>query len=407
MTEILLGIVVFTAIVLILVLVILGARAALVPAGEVEILVNDARTISVRPGVRLLEALAGAGVFLASACGGKGTCAQCRVKVLEGGGAIAPAEASHITRREAAAGERLSCQVTVKRNLRVQVPDEAFGVRRWTCTVRSNRSVATYIKELVLDLPAGEVMEFRAGGYVQIECPPHRVRFADLDIGPEFRDDWEHHGLLRLESRVERPVTRVYSMANYPQETGVVMLNVRIATPPPGSPPDTPPGAMSTYLFSLRPGDPVSVFGPYGEFFARDTDREMVFVGGGAGMAPMRSHILDQLRRIGTRRPMTFWYGARSRRELFYEDLFDRLQAEHDNFRWHVALSEPEAGDDWNGPTGFIHSVLYEQHVRDHPAPEECEYYICGPPMMTAAVIGMLEDNGVEHDYILLDDFGA
>ncbi len=407
MLEIGLGVFMFTAIVLALVFLILAARSRLVSAGEVSITVNEERTIQAPVGSRLLGALADARLFVASACGGGGTCGQCRVKVFEGGGAILPTELTHITKREAAQGARLSCQVTVKQDMRIQVPREVFGVRKWQCTVRSNRNVATFIKELVLELPQGEKLDFRAGGYIQIECPSHHIRFADFDVASRFRDEWDRFGLWRYESRVKDRVTRAYSMANFPGEEGIIMLNVRIATPPAGAPDTVPPGVMSSYIFSLKPGDKVTISGPFGEFFAKDTSNEMVFVGGGAGMAPMRSHIFDQLKRLHTQRRMTFWYGARSFREMFYVDDFNTLQAENPNFRWHVALSDPRPEDNWEGYTGFIHEVLYEHYLRDHPAPEDCEYYMCGPPMMTAAVIKMLEDLGVERENILLDDFGG
>ena len=401
-----LGVALFTTIVLVLVLIILAARSRLVATGQVNIVINDERTIQSPVGTKLLSALASSKLFVASACGGGGTCGQCRVKVMEGGGAILPTETSHINRRQAAAGERLSCQVAVKQDMRIEVPREVFGIKRWTCGVRSNRSVATFIKELVLELPPGEELHFRAGGYIQIEAPPHVVRYADFDVPALFRDDWDRFGLFGLVSTVTEPVMRAYSMANYPEEKGVVMLNVRIATPPPRMP-DVPPGKMSSYIFGLKEGDTVTISGPYGEFFAKETDAEMVFIGGGAGMAPMRAHIFDQLSRLQSRRKISFWYGARSRREMFYTEEFDRLAEEHDNFVWHVALSDPLPEDDWTGYTGFIHEVLFENYLKDHPAPEDIEYYLCGPPMMTQAVLRMLADLGVEKENILLDDFGG
>jgi Na+-transporting NADH:ubiquinone oxidoreductase subunit F len=405
--EIILGVLLFTVIVIALVFVILGARSRLVATGDVDIVINNEKTIKARVGSKLLGALANANLFVASACGGGGTCAQCRVKVFEGGGAILPTETNHISKRDAAQGDRLSCQVTVKQPMRIRVPEEVFGVRKWECTVRSNHNVATFIKELVLELPEGEEVPFRAGGYIQIECPPHHVKFADFDVEERFRADWDRFDLWRYESHVKDPVLRAYSMANFPLENDIIMLNVRIATPPPGASPEVPPGAMSSYIFSLKPGDKTTISGPFGEFFARETENEMVFVGGGAGMAPMRSHIFDQLERLNSRRKMSFWYGARSKREMFYVDDFDGLAAAHDNFGWHVALSDPLPEDSWTGYTGFIHNVLYEHYLRDHPAPEDCEYYMCGPPMMNAAVIDMLENLGVERENILLDDFGG
>lgn len=405
MLEIILGVTFFTVIVIALVFVILGAKSKLVATGNVEILINDEKKIHVPIGSKLLTALADNNLFVSSACGGGGTCAQCKVKVLDGGGDILPTELSHITKREAAEGDRLSCQVTVKQDMKIHVHEEVFGVKKWQTTVRSNHNVATFIKELVLELPPGEYVDFRAGGYIQIECPPYHARFSDFEIEERFRDEWDKYELWKLESVVKEPAIRAYSMASYPEERDIIMLNVRIATPPPGM--DAPPGVMSSYIFSLKPGDKVTISGPFGEFFARATNNEMVFVGGGAGMAPMRSHIFDQLRRLKSKRKMTFWYGARSYREMFYVDEFNKLQEENPNFKWHIGLSEPKPEDNWTGYVGFIHNVLYENYLKNHPAPEDCEYYLCGPPMMNAAVIKMLEDIGVERENIMLDDFGG
>jgi Na+-transporting NADH:ubiquinone oxidoreductase subunit F len=404
--EIILGVAMFTAVVLVLVAVILSARSKLVSSGNVSILINDEKSITVPAGGKLLQTLADEGVFLASACGGGGSCAQCKCVVNEGGGAMLPTEEGHFNRREAKEGWRLSCQTPVKQDMKIHVPEDVFGVKQWECTVESNPNVATFIKELTLRLPEGENVNFRAGGYVQLEAPPHHVKFSDFSIEPEYRGDWERFGFFDIESKVTEPVIRAYSMANYPEERGIVKFNIRIATPPPGSK-GIPPGQMSSYVFSLKPGDKITVYGPFGEFFAKDTDAEMVFIGGGAGMAPMRSHIFDQLKRLESRRKISFWYGARSLRECFYNEEYDQLQAENDNFQWHLALSDPQPEDDWNGLTGFIHNVLYEQYLKSHPAPEDCEYYMCGPPMMNAAVIKMLEDLGVERENILLDDFGG
>ena len=401
-----LGVGMFTAIVVALVLFIIAARSRLVASGDVAIEINGEKTIHVPAGGKLLQTLAANNLFLASACGGGGSCAQCKCVVEEGGGSILPTEEAHFTPREAKAGWRLSCQVPVKQDMKIEVPEEVFGVKQWECTVVSNPNVATFIKELTLALPEGENVNFRAGGYVQLETPPYHTRFRDFDIDPEYRGDWEHFKFFDLESRVDEPVIRAYSMANYPEEKGILKFNIRIATPPPRTQ-GLPPGAMSSYVFNLKPGDKLRVYGPFGEFFARDTDKEMVFVGGGAGMAPMRSHIFDQLRRIQTKRKMTFWYGARSLREMFYQDEYDQLAAENDNFEWFVALSEPQPEDSWTGYTGFIHNVLYENYLKDHEAPEDCEYYMCGPPMMNAAVIKMLHSLGVEDENIFLDDFGG
>jgi len=405
--EIVLGIGMFTAIVLALVAVILTARWGLVPSGNVDIVVNHERTLSVPAGGKLLNVLADNKIFVSSACGGGGTCAQCKVIVESGGGDILKTEQSHINKREAAEGCRLSCQVAVKRDMEIEVPAEVFGVKQWKCKVRSNHNVATFIKELVLELPEGEAVPFRAGGYIQIECPPHHVKYSDFDIEEEYRPDWDKYNLWRFESHVDETVSRAYSMANYPEEKGIIMLNVRVASPPPRAPEGTPPGKMSSYIFNLKPGDEVTISGPFGEFFAKETDNEMVFIGGGAGMAPMRSHLFDLFKRIHTDRKVSFWYGARSLREMFYVDDFDMLARENDNFEWHVALSEPLPEDNWTGYTGFIHQVLYDNYLKDHPAPEDCEYYICGPPMMNAAIFKLLDDLGVEKENILYDDFGG
>lgn len=404
--EITLGVVMFTVIVLALVAVILIARSKLVSSGDVTIDINGEKTLTVPAGGKLLQTLSGAGLFLPSACGGGGTCAQCKCIVVSGGGSMLPTEESHFTKRDAREGWRLSCQTPVKQDMVIEVPEDVFGVKQWECTVESNPNVATFIKELTLRLPEGENVDFRAGGYVQLECPPHHVKYSDFSIEPQFRGDWERFGFFNLESKVTEPVIRAYSMANYPDEKGIVKFNIRIATPPPKSQ-GIPPGIMSSYVFGLKPGDKIRVYGPFGEFFAKDTDNEMVFIGGGAGMAPMRSHIFDQLRRIKTKRKMTFWYGARSLRELFYKEEYDQLQEENENFNWYVALSDPQPEDNWSGLTGFIHNVLYENYLKDHPAPEDCEFYMCGPPMMNAAVIKLLKSLGVEDENIMLDDFGG
>ncbi len=395
MLEILLGIIIFTAFVIALVFVIIGAKSKLVAEGDVEILINDEKKIHVPVGSKLLTALADNGLFVSSACGGGGTCGQCKVKVNSGGGEILATELSHISKREAAHGERLACQVSIKHNMDIEVEDSVFGVKKWECTVKSNNNVATFIKELVLELPAGEEIKYRAGGYIQIECPPHVSKYSDFDVAERFRNDWNKFNLWRYVSTVKEPALRAYSMASYPEEKEI-MLNVRIATPPPGAPDSIPPGIMSSFIFNLKPGDKCIVSGPYGEFFAKDTQNEMVFIGGGAGMAPMRSHIFDQLRRLKSKRKMTFWYGARSKREMFYVEDFDMLAKENDNFEWHVALSDPLPEDNWTGYTGFIHNVLFEEYLKNHPAPEDCEFSMCGPPMMNSAVIKMLLDNGVE-----------
>ena len=408
MEIIILGVSMFTLIVLALVMVILFAKSKLVSTGDVTISINGdpEKAVTTAAGGKLLGALADQGIFVPSACGGGGTCGQCRVDIHSGGGDILPTEQGHITKREAKEGCRLACQVAVKQDMEIEVEDEIFGVQQWECEVISNDNKATFIKELKLQIPNGESVPFKAGGYIQIEAPAHHVKYSDFDIDEQYKGDWNHFGFFDVESKVDTDTLRAYSMANYPEEEGIIMLNVRIATPPPGRL-HLPAGKMSSYIFSLKAGDKVTISGPFGEFFAKETDNEMVFIGGGAGMAPMRSHIFDQLKRLKTKRKMSFWYGARSLREMFYEDDYNGLAAVNDNFQWHVALSDPQPEDNWDGMTGFIHNVLYENYLKDHEAPEDCEYYMCGPPMMNAAVIHMLKDLGVEDENILLDDFGG
>ena len=404
--EIVYGVIVFTGLVLLLAAIIVAAKKWLVPSGDVTITVNAEKKITVPVGGKLLTALADGGLYVSSACGGGGSCGQCRVKIHAGGGDILPTERDHIGKRDAREGVRLSCQVAVKRDMAVEVDEAVFGVKKWVCEVISNDNVATFIKELKLAIPAGESVPFRAGGYIQIECGPYEIAYKDFDIAREYRDDWEKFGLFDLHAKNDEEVVRAYSMANYPEEKGIIMLNVRIASPPPAMA-EVPPGKMSSYIFGLQAGDKVTISGPFGEFFAKETDAEMVFIGGGAGMAPMRSHIFDQLKRLDSKRRISFWYGARSRREMFYEEDFDQLAGEHENFAWHVALSDPQESDNWTGYTGFIHQVVYENHLKDHPAPEDCEFYICGPPIMNRSVTEMLHELGVEDENILYDDFGA
>jgi Na+-transporting NADH:ubiquinone oxidoreductase subunit F len=407
LAEILVGVVSFTAIVLALVFVILAARSKLVATGEVTITINQDpdKAVRVPVGGKLLGALASRGIYLPSACGGQGTCAQCKAKVLKGGGDLLPMERDALNRRQVREGVRLGCMVPVKQDLVIEIAPEAFEVKKWQCTVRSNRNVATFIKELVLELPPGEDVDFRAGGYIQIECPPHRLSYRDFEVDPKFRHDWDKDNLWRYESKVSEGASRAYSMANYPEEKGIIMLNVRVATPPPTAN-KAPPGVMSSYIFNLKPGDQVTVSGPYGEFFINDSEAEMIYIGGGAGMAPLRSHIFDLLKRTHSDRKISYWYGARSLREVFYADEFEKLERENPNFSWHLALSEPLPEDNWTGPTGFIHQVLYDEYLKDHPAPEDCEYYFCGPPLMNRAVLKLLDDLGVEEENIRFDDFG-
>lgn len=405
MTTILFGVGMFTAVVLALVAMILIARSRLVASGPVEIQINGEKTVKVAAGGKLLNVLADEGIFVSSACGGGGTCAQCTVKIFEGGGDILPTELSHISKREAREGCRLSCQVAVKQDMKIEVPDDALGAKKWDCVVRSNDNVATFIKELILELPEGEDVNFRAGGFIQIECPPHTVHYKDFDIQPEYRGDWDKYDQWRFVSKVDETVVRAYSMANYPGEKGIIMLNVRVASPPPRMP-DVPPGKMSSWIFNLKPGDKATISGPFGEFFIKDSDAEMVYIGGGAGMAPLRSHIFELFKNLKTGRKVSYWYGGRSSRELFYTEHFRELEKQFPNFSYHIALSEPLPEDNWDGPTGFIHQVLHDEYLKDHPSPEDCEYYLCGPPMMLQACFGMLDNLGVEKEQIAFDDFG-
>lgn len=407
METVLLGVGMFTAVILGLVAVLTVAKNKLVAAGNVNLVINGEKTISVATGSTLLNTLAEQKIFIPSACGGKGSCGVCKVDVVDGGGAMLPTETSHISRGEAREGCRLSCQVKVKQDIEIEVPAEVFAVKRWMCKVRSNHNVATFIKELVLELPEGESVPFRAGGYIQITRPGGTtVNYKDMDVEEEYRDAWDAFKIWDHVSHCDETIERAYSMANYPEERGIIMLNVRVATPPPRMP-DVPPGLMSSYIFNLKPGDEVEISGPFGEFFAKETKNEMCFIGGGAGMAPMRSHIFDQFKRIHTDRKVTFWYGARSLREAFYLDDFNGIQGENDNFNWYMAMSEPQPEDNWDGYTGFIHTVVLEQYLKDHPAPEDIEYYICGPPQMNDAVMKMLDNLGVEPENIAYDDFGS
>ncbi len=406
--QIVIGVVAFSVIVLTLVAVVLVARRWLVPPGEVRIEINEApdKSLVVPTGGKLLGVLAENRIFVPSACGGQGTCAECRIKVHQGGGDVLATERNFLSRREIRDGVRLSCQVAVKQDLTIEIPAEVFDIKQWECTVRSNRNVATFIKELVLELPPGEEVEFKAGGYIQIVCPPHEVDYRSFDIDERFRDDWDKYDVWRYKSKVTESVSRAYSMANYPGEKGMIMLNVRVATPPPEAS-NAPPGKMSSYIFGLKPGDKVTISGPYGQFFIKDTDTEMIYVGGGAGMAPLRSHLFELLKRRQSRRKISYWYGARSLREAFYTEEFERLAEENPNFQWHLALSEPLPEDKWNGPVGFVHQVLLEYYLKEHPAPEDVEYYFCGPPMMNKAVVSLLDNMGVEEENIAFDDFGV
>ena len=405
--DLILGVISFSGIVLALVAVIIGARSKLVSTGDVSIEINgdSSNPIVVPAGSKLLQTLAENKIFLSSACGGGGTCSQCKCVVLDGGGSILSTEEAHFNNREKKNNWRLSCQVPVKGDMKIQVPDEVFGVKRWETTVVSNENVATFIKELILKLPDGEDVGFDAGGYVQMEIPPYKADYKSFSIQDIYKGDWEKFKVFENVSTVGVPVIRAYSMANYPEEKGIMKFNIRIASPPPGT--SFPPGEASSYLFNLKSGDKLTIFGPFGEFMARETPNEMVFIGGGAGMAPMRSHIFDQLLRLDSSRKISFWYGARSLKEMFYVDDFNKIQDKYENFSWHAALSDPLDDDNWDGKTGFIHQVLLENYLKDHPAPEDCEYYLCGPPMMMEACFKMLDSLGVEPENIMFDDFGG
>ena len=406
-SDIFLGVIAFTLAVNLMVIVILVSRKFFVASGDIEIQLNEDpdRTLTVPAGDKLLQTLASQNMFLSSACGGKGTCAQCKCMILEGGGSILANEEDYFTNREKKEGWRLSCQVPVKDNMKIRVPDEVFGAKKWECEVLSNENVATFIKELILKLPEGEEVAFRAGGYVQMEIPPGDIDFKNFDIDEKFNQDLERFHFWDNSISIKETVIRAYSMANYPEEKGIMKFNVRIELPPPGT--DYPPGEMTSYLFNLKAGDKLTIFGPFGDFFANKSEAEMIFIGGGAGMAPMRSHIFDQLLRINTDRKITFYYGARSLKEVFYKEEYDELSMKYENFNWTLALDNPLPEDNWEGPTGFIHQVILDEYLNDHQAPEDCEYYMCGPPAMMNAVFGMLDDLGVESEAIRFDDFGS
>ena len=405
--EIIFGIVAFTLIVNMMIFVILFARTKLVSTGDVTVEINGdpEKTITVPAGGKLLQTLAEQDLFLSSACGGGGTCAQCKCQVFDGGGSILATEEAHFNNREKKDFWRLSCQVPVKSDMKITIPDEVFGVKEWECEVVSNENVATFIKELILELPEGEAVGFDAGGYVQMEIPAYEADYKNFEIESEYLEDWEKFKVLDNKSIVKEPVIRAYSMANYPEEKGIMKFNIRIASPPPGT--DFPPGEASSYLFNLKKGDKLTIFGPFGEFMAKDTQNEMVFIGGGAGMAPMRSHIFDQLLRLNSSRKISFWYGARSLKEMFYDEEFRELEKKYENFSYHTALSDPLPEDSWSGYTGFISHVLHDNYLVNHPTPEDCEYYMCGPPMMMDAAFKMLDSLGVEPENIMFDDFGG
>jgi len=410
-TVIMISVVVFLSTILVLVSVLLIAKKKLTPQGEVNISINDEKEIITEPGSTLLTTLTEEKIFLPSACGGGGTCGMCKVQVYEGAGDILPTEKGFFTRKEAQNHWRLGCQVKVRDDLKIGVPAEIFGIKKWECEVVSNESVATFIKEFVVRLPEGEHMDFRSGGYIQIDVPKTEVHYKDMIVGDEYKADWDKFGMWDLVMKNPEPIYRAYSMANHPAEGDIVMLNIRVATPP--WDPKTKgfakvnPGICSSYIYNLKPGDKVMVSGPYGEFFIKDTDKEMMFIGGGAGMAPMRSHIFDQYLTQKTKRKATFWYGGRSMRELFYVDQFQAIEKDNPNFKFNIGLSEPMPEDNWTGYTGFIHQIIHDNYLLNHEEPEEIEYYLCGPPMMNDAVLKMLEDMGVPDENIMFDDFGG
>jgi Na+-transporting NADH:ubiquinone oxidoreductase subunit F len=401
------SVIVFVIIIILLVTILNIAEKKLLPQGAVKILINgdNEKSPSVSPGSTLLTTLSNQKIFLPSACGGGGTCGMCTCKVHSGGGQILPTELNHVSRQEARENIRLACQVKVREDMDVQIPDEIFNIQKWECTVRSNYNVATFIKELILELPAGEELKFEAGGYIQIDIPEYDIKFNTMDIEDEYHEDWDKYNIWDLKHKNEEPIFRAYSMANHPAEGNIVMLNVRIATPPPNLWNDVPPGISSSYIFNLKPGDKVTVSGPYGEFFIKETEREMVYIGGGAGMAPMRSHLFHLFHTLKTGRKVSFYYGARSKREMFYDEDFKKIAAEFPNFRYIVALSDAAPEDNWDGPTGFIHQVLHDGYLKDHEDPTEIEYYMCGPPMMIDAVDNMLYNIGVEAEMIAYDKF--
>ncbi len=410
LTVILTSIVVFLIVIIFLVVMLLYARKKLIPQGAVKLKVND-KEFEVYPGSTVLSVLGNNEIYLPSACGGQGTCGMCTCQVLEGGGTILPTETGFFTRKEQLNNWRLGCQVKVREDITIQVPEAVLGIKKWECEVVSNHNVATFIKEFVVKLPEGEILDFQSGGYVQIDVPKLSVSFKDMDIEEEYRDEWDKFKMWDLKMKNPEETYRAYSMANYPAEGNIVMLNIRIATPPwdraKGGFMNVNPGICSSYIFGLKPGDKVMVSGPYGEFFIKDTDREMMYIGGGAGMAPLRSHLLHLFHTVKTGRKVTYWYGARSKREIFYEEDFEKIAKSFPNFEFHIALSEPASEDKWDGPVGFIHQVIYDSYLGKHEEPEDIEYYMCGPPMMNDAVNKMLYDLGVPDEMIAFDDFGG
>lgn len=408
--SVLSSIVVFLVVLLSLVGMLLYARKKLTPQGKVQLIINNETELEVDPGSTLLTTLSISDIFLPSACGGGGTCAMCKCQIFEGGGSILPTEAPYFTRKEQHDHWRLGCQVKVRENMEIAIPPEIFGIKKWECEVISNRNVATYIKEFVVKLPEGEHLDFRSGGYVQIDVPKCEVDYKDIEVEEEYRADWDKYKMWDFKMKNPEPIFRAYSMANEPAENNVIILNIRIATPPWDNKTCTfmkvNPGICSSYIFSRKPGDKVTISGPYGEFFIKDTQREMMFIGGGAGMAPMRSHIFHTFKTNKSTRKATFWYGGRSLKELFYVDEFKKIEQDNPSFAFNIALSEPLPEDNWDGKVGFIHQVIIDNYLKNHPEPEEIEYYLCGPPQMNDAVLKMLDDYGVPKEMIAFDDFG-
>ena len=406
MLEIILAVASFTIIVLLLTLFVLGAKRLLVPSGECDITINSSKTVSAKIGQRLLDVLTGIDINLPTACGGAGTCGLCKARVIKGGGEPGPQEMTLLSRSETTKGMRLACQVPVMGTMNVDIDEIYFGVKTWRCHVARVHQVSTLIREILLKLPVDEKLEFRPGSFVQVTCPAYRLDFSQLDIDESYRDAWDKSGLRSLKASVSEPATRAYSVANKPGVHDSICLNIRIALPPASSS-NLPPGVVSSWLFSLKPGDAVEVTGPYGLFFVEPTEKEAIFIGGGVGMAPLYAQILDLLEAQHSKRKISYWYGARSKSELYYDHQFERLQSEYANFSWHVVLSEPEPKDNWRGQTGFIHKVIFDEYLSSHSAPEDCEYYLCGPPLMVKAVLAVLDDLGVDADAIHYDDFGV
>ena len=410
-TIILVSVGIFLVVTLLLVIVLLVAKSKLVPSGNVKLTINGEKEAEVPIGGTLLSTLQGENIYLSSACGGSGSCGQCRCRVVEGGGEILPTETGFFSRKEQKEHWRLACQTKVKEDMQVIVPESVFGVKEWECEVVSNRNVSTFIKEFVVKLPEGEVMNFQSGSYAQITIPPYDIKYADYDIDEKFRGDWDHFDMWSLTCKNDTETIRAYSMANYPAEGNIITLNVRIATPPMDRTThkwmNVSPGISSSYIFSLKPGDKVRMSGPYGDFHIQDTDAEMLYIGGGAGMAPLRAQILHLFRTLHTGRKVSYWYGARSKKEIFYEEDFREIEKQFPNFSFHIALSDPQPEDNWTGYVGFIHQVIYDNYLKDHDAPEDIEYYMCGPGPMANAVKKMLEDLGVERSQLFFDDFGG